>query len=256
MHKRSSVLLALLLAVSASAQTINYLAYDSRVTVAGFAQAGSMPANHYSGAGPQSRVAGEATAFCAGAGLYGLDVSARASSCALGSFSRFGTGLKFFAMTQATTSSQYGTWGGTTCAEGAVWLKTSFNVSSTMAYTLSLDQISPFRSAAPYGVTDFACSLSSTQDGWLGGWSSSGAGSWPNLFSGLFEPGQTYTFEALVRASADLPDPLGEMNTITFGVSLTQVPGDGHLAQVPEPSAGALFGGGLLSLALARRKRA
>jgi hypothetical protein len=228
---------------------IYLLSEDRMVKVFGSASASPTVQETYSQSqGPDApfttfsgQISSNAGAYSFGTGAYGLDVSAYSSSRAFQQSSVSAAGFSFHSDVIAQTWSQLPTWGGSCLGVAESSFLVTFNVTEAQPFVLNFNR---FMFAHDYPFVDVSCTLES-QDGVL----LDLPRTFPlygQTFSGMLEPGNTYSLSICLKTIAGIPDPLGELGVASADLTFSLV---------PEPAAGLLLGLGLLSLALRRRSR-
>ncbi len=238
-------LAAIWIAIAPLQAQLNSSAAVRSVAVNGIAEAQSVPPSTYADErGPvnpfacfSAEVSGRGDSYSFGNGPEGLDVSAAVQSLAWQESVIAPNRFSFKSAVTAQSWSQLATVGGRCAAEATSAFQIDFTVTTPMPYTLSLD--STVVSVSGQGpLLQYDCVLASLQHGVMWG------GSWPAIagnetVSGVLDPGHTYSLSVFLKATANLPDPVGELQRVAVDLSFVAI---------PEPSAAWLLLAGLAGL--------
>lgn len=244
--RRTVILFALLIARGAQGQ-INVISQNQAMSVSGNVFIHNLSSN-YTFSATSGSVGGDITLTDSNADQFGFScMMAGFRSTANMQSGQGNNGLFCDSRVQARGFGPVDGSSGNGNGDASSGYQVSFTVSSPLAFQMS---VSNFNFAAPYGGEvgfNYTFTLSSANQGFIGGWSSGGEIPNPggSTFTGILEPGDIYTFQDFIETGGQVEDPNSETGAVGADVTLSLV---------PEPSAVWLFGIGVVAFGALRMR--
>lgn len=209
---------------------MSFVSESRYITASGYANAYAPPATGsvYSETrvpsvpygGFSDTVSSNAQSFSPGTGPFGLDVSAIASSSARQQSTITSSQLSVHSHVQSQSSSLLSAWGGDCRGQGISFFEVTFTVPEFLTYELTLDRT---RFSHSFPSLESTCSLTPFGESAILNlplsFFSNG-----QVFSGTLDPSKTYTLSFFTSTVSTIPDPFGELGSLTADLTFTVVP--------------------------------